>query len=520
MGKSSRPFGGNGEASFPYFPCSTLLESATVGINQLWESKTMSDERLRLTPGERKNLRDLYEKRFTQEKLAEKAGISLDTLKQMLGTKGDKDLVNKWDIEKVADALGCHPTEFINSQRWNIEKSKYTGRFQGLIEEKIRKFVGREFVFKAFEKFIETHDRGYFTVVGDPGEGKSTVAAKYVKDHPYCLYYFNVYTDSQNRADQFLQCICQQLICEYGLEDYYQPDSLPQEAKEDGNFLKNLLQKVSDKLKPYEKVVIVVDALDEVNMSHQQNGFNILYLPRYLPKGVYFLLTRRRELETRLLFETPQEIFDFKDYTMNSREDIKNYIYLFFEDEFKNSLNEWIVNQNLNKKEFVETLAEKSENNFMYLRYVLPEIAKGYYQNLQIENLPQGLTSYYEDHWRRMGMQDQLLFKAKVYIIYILLQSDDPISFKVIYKYANAYQLEVDSITLEQVLKAWNSFLDSKQIENEKCYKIYHASFADFLRRKNIIKAAEIDISNINKKMHNVLWNDLYASTEEDNTDE
>jgi lambda repressor-like predicted transcriptional regulator len=481
----------------------------------------MSDKRLKLTEGEREELTQLYkEKGFTQQQLAEKAGISLDTLKQMLGTKGDKDLVNKWDIEKVADALGCHPTEFMNPQRWNIEKSKYTGRFQGLIKEKIRKFVGRKFVFNAFEKFIETHDRGYFTVVGDPGEGKSTVAAKYVNDHPSCLYYFNVYTDSQNRADQFLECICQQLICEYGLEDS-QPDSLPKEAKEDGNFFKNLLQKVSDKLKPHEKAVIVIDALDEVNMSHQQNGFNILYLPRYLPKGVYFLLTRRRELETRLLFETPQEIFDFKDYTEYSREDIKKYISGFFEnDEFKNSLNEWIVNQNLRKTEFIDKLTEKSENNFMYLKCVLPEIAKGYYQNLQIKNLPQGLTSYYEDHWRRMVMEDQSLFEAKVYVIYILLQSDDPISFEVIYKYVSAYQLEVNAITLQQVLKAWNPFLDSTQIENEKCYKIYHASFADFLRRKDTIKAAKIDIYNVNQKMHNVLWNDLYASTEEDNTDE
>ncbi|MEA5499854.1 AAA family ATPase [Limnoraphis robusta Tam1] len=473
----------------------------------------MSDKRLKLTPGERQKLKELYnEKKFNQEELADQAGISLDTLKQMLGTKGDKDLVNKWDIEKVAEALGCHPTEFMNPERWNIEKSKYTGRFQGLIEEKIRKFVGREFVFKAFEKFIKTHDRGYFTVVGDPGEGKSTVAAKYVNDHPSCLYYFNVYTDSQNRADQFLECICQQLICEYGLEDY-QPNSLPQEAKEDGNFLKNLLQKVSDKLKPHEKkVVIVIDALDEVNMSHQQNGFNILYLPRYLPKSVYFLLTRRRELETRLLFETPQEIFDFKDYTMNSREDIKKYIYLFFEDEFKNSLYEWIGNQNLNKKEFIDTLAEKSENNFMYLRYVLPEIAKGYYQNLQLENLPQGLTSYYEDHWRRMGMQDKPLPKLKIKIVYILGVLRKPVSRQLIAKFVSVK----DEIIVQEVLNEWSQFLHYSQIQGQTRYKVYHASFADFLSRKEMIEAAGIEITEIHGSITNALLEDLDTTEDED----
>ncbi len=444
----------------------------------------MSDKRLKLTEEEREKLTQLYkEKGFTQEKLADKAGISLDTLKQMLGTKGDKDLVNKWDIKKVAEALSCHPTEFMNPLRWNPEKNKYTGKFQELIEVKIRKFVGREFVFKAFKKFIETHDRGYFTVVGDPGEGKSTVAAKYVDDHPFCLYYFNTDKDSESRADQFLKCICQQLICEYGLENY-QPDSLPKEATEDSNFLKDLLQQVSNKLKPHKKVVIVVDALDEVNLSYQQNRSNILYLPRYLPKGVYFLLTRRRELETRLLFETPQEIFDFKDYTMNSRDDIKKYIDLFFEDEeFKNSLNRWIVNQNLKKTEFIDTLAEKSENNFMYLECVLPEIAKGYYQNLQLENLPQGLTSYYEDHWRRMGMQDKPLPKLKIKIVYILSVLHKPRSRQLIAKFASVK----DEIIVQEILNEWSQFLHFSQIQGQTRYKVYHASFADFLFRKEII---------------------------------
>ncbi|ERT04080.1 helix-turn-helix family protein [Lyngbya aestuarii BL J] len=471
----------------------------------------MSDKRLGLTEEERQKLKELYkEKGFTQEELAEKAGISLDTLKQMLGTR-KPDLVDKFQIEKVAEALGCDPTEFMNPQRWNIDKSKYTGRFQGLIEEKIRNFVGREFVFNAFAKFIETHDRGYFTVVGDPGEGKSTVAAKYVNDHSSCLYYFNIYNDSKSRADKFLKSICQQLICEYGLEDY-QPDSLPQEATEDSNFLKDLLQQVSDKLKPDEKVVIVVDALDEVNLSDQQNGSNILYLPRYLPKGVYFLLTRRRELETRLLFETPQEIFDFKDYTVYSREDIKNYIYLFFEDEFKNSLNGWIVNQNLNKKEFVETLAEKSENNFMYLRYVLPEIAKGYYQNLQIENLPQGLTSYYEDHWRRMGMQDKPLPKLKIKIVYILGVLRKPVSRQLIAKFVSVK----DEIIVQEVLNEWSQFLHFSQIQGQTRYKVYHASFADFLSRKEIIEAAGIEIIDIHGSITNALLEDLDTTEDED----
>jgi hypothetical protein len=40
------------------------------------------------------------------------------------------------------------------------------GEFKSLIEEKLKSFCGREFVFTKFEQFQRTHSKGYFTVVG------------------------------------------------------------------------------------------------------------------------------------------------------------------------------------------------------------------------------------------------------------------------------------------------------------------------------------------------------------------
>ena len=70
-----------------------------------------------------------------------------------------------------------------------INTASYPNEFQQLIWEKSENFVGREFVFAAINKFLHRCDRkalpqgnrGYFTLLGAPGSGKSTILGKYVK---------------------------------------------------------------------------------------------------------------------------------------------------------------------------------------------------------------------------------------------------------------------------------------------------------------------------------------------------
>jgi len=380
-----------------------------------------NDDKIKLSPEEAYKLEKIREEAYpeiNQAKLAEKAYISLTTYQRLIGTKkkdaNDNNIYHpaeRTTFENIAEALGIKPTDFIDPDKWTPDKLKqHRSIFQSLIDEKTQRFVGRKFVFDAFNEFINSQKHGYFTVVGDPGEGKSAIASYYIKSIAKydCLYYFNVYSDSNNRVDQFLRNICQQLITYYQLN--YQ--DLPQTAGEDGNFFKQLLQEVSKKLGDGEKLIIVIDALDEVDLNSQKSGANYLYLPRYLPDNIYFFLTIRRKTDrSKLLFETPTKIIDLKDYQLNSMDDMKAYIRLFFDDDqFKHDLNEWIGKQNITREDFINKLVEKSKSeigspNFMYLRYILPQIARGYYQDLDnIDDLPDGLLAYYYDHWHKMNM--------------------------------------------------------------------------------------------------------------------
>lgn len=473
------------------------------------------DNRIQLSETEANKLEHLRKQsKINQEDLAEKSKITLDDYKRLIGTKGKDSTGNRYyqteryKVENIAKQLGVKPTEFIDPDKWIPNRvKKYRSPFQALIEEKTRRFVGRKVVFNSFNQFVEKNNQGYFILKGDPGEGKSSILSYYIKEiSKYnCIYYFNIYSDSNNRASQFLENICNQLIEFYNLEPKLSPN-----AFEDGNFLKELLEQISKKLaKTQENLIICIDALDEANLDSQQDGTNYLYLPRYLPENIYFFLTTRRNIKQgRLIFETPTRIIDLKDYQMESIEDIKKYIELFLNDEdFKNDLNQWIIEHNLNKTDFINQLTEKSKSeigspNFMYLRYVLPQIAQGYYQNLDtIEDLPLGLESYYFDHWHRMNMTD-----LKIKIIYILTVIRRPVTRSLLSKLVSSDKIKVNQQQVQVVLDQWKDFLVENIIEGEKCYKVYHASFNDFLRRQEMVQAIGIEIDSIHNLIADGLW--------------
>ena len=131
--------------------------------------------------------------------------------------------------------------------------------FTTFIEDRTRGFVGRQFVFDAFDEFVRSHDNGYFLVTGDPGIGKSAISAQLVKTHGY-IHHFNIRAQGINTASAFLQNVCAQLIAVYELPY----STAVAESAQQGNFLDKVLREVSAKLQG-KKVIIVVDGLDEVD---------------------------------------------------------------------------------------------------------------------------------------------------------------------------------------------------------------------------------------------------------------
>jgi hypothetical protein len=367
----------------------------------------------------------------------------------------------------------------------SVTSSTIPAEFEPLIKEKIRSFCGRGFVFKEFAAFLNKYPKGYFTVIGDAGMGKSAIAAKYVDDHK-AICYFNVLQDGRNRPELFLKSIRQQLINRYQLENAESDD------------LSALLVKASSKILEGERLVIVVDALDEV--EQEPGGENILYLPKTLPDKVYFLLTRRRfePSKKRLYTEGVEQVelnLTANQYIEFSRDDIQAYIRLMLNNDpdYKDGLRKWIQEKDIADETFIEKVAEKSENNFMYLYYVLPAIAHGLYNDFTLKELPDGLQQYYQTHWARMGMDDKSQ-EIKVIILFILVEIGTPIPCEMIADIAGK-----DEFDVQQVLDDWFEYLKKQNVDGDVCYSIYHASFFDFLQAKKDFKATRRLFTKVNQ---------------------
>ncbi|MEG4276159.1 NACHT domain-containing protein [Microcoleus sp. MON1_C1] len=433
-------------------------------------------------------LREFYKQaKLTIEELATKANVSPDTVKRLLGTKDCPNGVERWSVTNIAKALGIEPTDIVDPKHWYSQDS-LPPEFDSLIAEKIKTFCGRGFVFDTFQLFITENPHGYFTIIGDAGMGKSSIVAKYVSEHKSPCY-FNIFVERRNRPELFLKSIRRQLIDRYQL-----PNS------EDAD-LPTLLAKVAGQLTSGERLVIAIDALDEVE---QEQGENLLHLPTTLPNNVYFLLTRRPyNLGKKRLTVSPGvpvKDLDLRDekYMNFNQDDIKEYIRFFIntDPDYKDGLRNWIQTHSIADTTFAEQVANKSENNFMYLRYVLPAIAKGDYDDLSLKQLPDGLLEYYQSHWVRMKMESKPGQLMEM-VLYILLEIATPIPCEMIAGIA-----KVDECDVKKVLEdEWVEYLKKQNLDGEICYTIYHASFLDFLKTKREMDSKRRIFQEVNQRI-------------------
>lgn len=379
-----------------------------------------------------------------------------------------------------------------------IDRSDY-------IEEKTRNFVGRKFVFDAVNSFIQNHSRGYFFIYGDPGIGKSALSAKLVKECNY-IHHFNIQAEGNNKAEHFLRNVCAQLIARYKLSHTF----LPPEATKDANYLGKLLREVSQKLQNNEKCVIIIDALDEVDITGQSILTNPLYLPSNIPNNVYIIVTMRKNLNT-VRVECEQDALFIEANTPDNLNDIHEFL---LNSVKQSGIQQYISKQEIDNDLFIEHLQEKSEGNFIYLRYVLPEIERGFYHDLELKSLPKGLENYYEDHWKRMRKSnEQDWFSYKLPIVMALTIVEQPISIDLIAEFSQIDQYS----RISSVLQEWSQFLHIIEKADEhgtvqKFYRMYHASFQDFVGRIQEVSEERVDLLAARQKIADTITKDLWGN--------
>ena len=238
--------------------------------------------------------------------------------------------------------------------------------------------------------------------------------------------------------------------------------------------------------KSAEPVVVVVDALDEAEDTGLPAAVNRLYLPRTLPEGAFFVLTSRPERDYRLDVDHLTEIWVREDDPQNLR-DVGRYVEGFL-DAHADSMPERLSAWQLDREAFVDELARLSEGNFMYLVYVLPEIAGGQLSRATVgafTELPRGLDGYYRRHWRDMKAADEQRFERHQRpVLCFLAISREPVTSPQLMSWTG-----LDPGAVKGVLGEWREFLDeAHEGEAEPRWRLYHRSFAEFLDREENLR--------------------------------
>ena len=344
--------------------------------------------------------------------------------------------------------------------------------FDTLIADKIRNFVGRRFVFDALDEFLNKQDSGYFVIRGVPGIGKSAFMAKLVNDRGY-IHHFNIASQNIRSTRAFLENICAQVIACYDLGH----KEFPQNATDDSGFMVQCLSEAAAKRKDKrEKIVVAIDSLDEADRLGLASAVNNLFLPHSLPEGVYIVLTTRPLADVRLDVAYKQ-ILDLEANSAGNLQDITEYIEAFIQ---RPIMQVCISTLGYKSNDFLTALRAKSQGNFMYLYHVLPDIEAGRLIPIDVDDLPDGLKSYYQRHWRQMqeeaGQEFDLVYK---HVIGILGVVREPVTIEQITKWT-----KLDTGQVKKAIRRWREFLEEDLVSAPSRYRIYHASFQDFLREE------------------------------------
>ena len=384
------------------------------------------------------------------------------------------------ELAEVA-ALAGHLTVGALPPALRIRLRDQTSVIAGHVSE----FTGRDGILSTVQDVIKDSGSAYCHVLAHPGVGKTALMAKLIAGGDY-VHHFNVRTAGVVKAEQFLGNVCARLTGKY--QATLAP---PHDAFSNGEYLANLLGEIARRAT--EKIVIVVDAMDERDSSDELPGVNPLFLPEDLPRGVVVVLASRPEQETRPVAEwrpvklragCEQAVIAIDHLGDDNMRDIRAYLGKWTD---RPGITEYMGRFGYDAERFVEEIARHSEGNFMYLHHVLPAIARGELKDRELAELPLGLIQYYAKHLELMRAEnDELWYKYRLPVIKAFVQVDVDYGPLTIAEIAALSEIGNEAIVKDTLLR-WSAFVVAQRVPGEDgtaelAYRVYHSRFAEFLR--------------------------------------
>lgn len=332
--------------------------------------------------------------------------------------------------------------------------------------------AGREWLLAEVDAFLRDHDRGYFILEAEAGLGKTTFLAWLVRKRGY-IHHFVELASGLEGMGRGLKNLASQLILKHHLSPYEALGVLPGIAAR-SDFLYSLLKQAADQRQNGEKIVLVVDALDEAGTLPSQNA---LGLPQVLPEGVYVIASQR---PVRTLYPdtatVPYCVFTLSADSNENQADM----YRFLEDVISwPGIADAMQQSNCTPEQFSKALLEKCQGVWIYLHFVVHEIESGQRGPLDLNTLPNGIVQYYAQHWRCWRDRDETKwYEIWLPLLTTLAAAQEPVTADLLVNLAG-----VKLSTLQVCLllnELWRPFLAAIGEGTAAHYRFYHTTLVEF----------------------------------------
>jgi hypothetical protein len=346
--------------------------------------------------------------------------------------------------------------------------------------------VGRKFAIAHVKRFLEEHDRGLLLIEAQPGKGKTALLCHLIENEfghysPPPAHFFYRRTAGITDPDVCVRSIFAALLEAHDIEE--SEESKRQDSPEAMyHKLVNLLsQSIAPRLTPSRPQLILIDALDE---AEETSAGVTAYqrIPENLPAGVYVIATARPvQDKTFLARRSHVECYDLDSPDL-------------LQENLRDGL-EFVERELMASEVPTATLSEIArvgQGNFLVLKHLCghvrtrlsPDEVGSFLSRLATASAADQLGFIYEEFWSRMTHRatlDEQQCLGDVAGLLTAARTSVPAEL-----ICHALDLRAGAwdLALRRLIEYLTVTPYAEEQASETVYRIYHESFADFLRLK------------------------------------
>lgn len=310
--------------------------------------------------------------------------------------------------------------------------------YSELIQDYTKLFVGRDRLLNEIHNFVKRRPTPYAIIKALAGMGKTAIAAHLYKSFAFTnrntvnkgnrwAFHFTSYHQGRDRPDVTVRSIIAQICDAFNLN---RVDWL----SKDIDTLKNqkfpeLLSLVSEKLAQDERVIIVIDALDEANFSDKESIPSIL--PSFVPSGIVFILSYRVDQTNQNknvhdnLNHLEEQLFT---YFVNANP-LEGLTYGNVQEFMQRITKETKVNTETLKVIWNASTQEQKGADPFYLRFISEGIEEGRIDGNREETIPININDAFDTIWLNLPPDQNFLVQRLLCVLALMFDYADDIFF-------------------------------------------------------------------------------------------